>query len=109
MLEGLMLFAALACNLIGMAWLALAMDVHWEQALGTQVLQPRSAVVALRVLGAVAIGASLALCLAVDHVSQASLVWVMTLAVSAMAVAFTLTTRPRALAPLVMWARGRPA
>jgi hypothetical protein len=43
------------------------------------------------------------LCLNADHVSMASLVWVMSLAASAMVVAFTLTWRPRALAWLVAW------
>jgi hypothetical protein len=55
----------------------------------------------LRGLGATALAASLALCLAVDHVSMASLVWVMTLAASALVVALTLSFRPGALAWLV--------
>ena len=51
------------------------------------------------------LGASLALCLAVDHASMAALVWVMGLAASALAVAFTLTWRPRWLAALMPWVR----
>ena len=60
---------------------------------------------ALRLLGTVGLGASLALCLAVDHASMAALVWVMGLAASALAVAFTLTWRPRWLAALMPWVR----
>ena len=59
----------------------------------------------LRVFGALALAVSLALCLAVDHASMASLVWVMALAAAALAVAFTLTWRPRWLRVLVAWAR----
>jgi hypothetical protein len=99
-----MLAAALAASVLGMAWLALAMESHWEQVRGTAPLPART-VRALRLLGTVGLGASLALCLAVDHASMAALVWVMGLAASALAVAFTLTWRPRWLAALMPWVR----
>ncbi len=102
-----MLFFAVAANTVGLAWLALAMESHWEQVRGRQPL-PRGTVVGLRGLGVVALAASLGLCLCVDHASMAALVWVMTLAAGALLVAFTLTWRPRLLAPLVL-ARPRAA
>ena len=102
--DAVMLAAALAASVLGMAWLALAMETHWEQVRGTAPLPART-VRALRLLGAAGLGASLALCLAVDHASMAALVWVMGLAASALAVAFTLTWRPRWLAALMPWVR----
>ncbi len=102
--DAVMLAAALAASVLGMAWLALAMETHWEQVRGTAPLPART-VRALRLLGTVGLGASLALCLAVDHASMAALVWVMGLAASALAVAFTLSWRPRWLAVLMPWVR----
>lgn len=101
MSDVLLLATAALCAFTGMGWLALAMDVHWGQ---VRHAAPSPTVAAsLRVLGALAIGASLALCLAVDHVSMAALVWIMCLAASALAVTFTLSSRPRWLRPLVAW------
>lgn len=100
--EALWYAAALAVNLLGLGWLALSMEVHWEQVRGSEPL-PRSAMLALRWLGAAGVLGSLALCLAVDHASMASLVWFMTLACSALAVAFTLSWRPGLLAVLLAW------
>jgi hypothetical protein len=97
-----LLAAALAANVVGLGWLALAMDVHWRQAFGARP-QPRAAVVALRCLGSSALIASLLLCLQVDHATIASLVWVMGLAAAALAVAFTLSWRPRLLRALLPW------
>ena len=102
MRDALLLAAAVLAATAGMGWLALAMDVHWEQVRGADPLAPSTARL-LRALGALGLAASLALCLAVDHASMASLVWVMALAAAALAVAFTLTWRPRWLGPLVAW------
>ena len=102
--DAVMLAAALAASVLGMAWLALAMETHWEQVRGTAPLPART-VRALRLLGAAGLAASLALCLAVDHASMAALVWVMGLAASALAVAFALSWRPRWLAVLMPWVR----
>lgn len=102
--DGLLLLLALALNAIGMAWLALAMDVHWEQVSGAPAHPPRAQPL-LRVLGAAALAVSLGLCLAADHVTMAPLVWIMGCAASAVGVAFTLAWRPRALAPAVAWLR----
>ncbi|KAF1042928.1 DUF3325 family protein [Xylophilus sp.] len=102
MRDALLLAAAQAAALIGLGWLALAMDAHWEQVRGSWPPPPRAAVL-LRVLGAAALAGSLALCLAVDHASMAVLVWVMALAAAALVLAFTLAWRPRALGPLIAW------
>jgi hypothetical protein len=100
-----MLLAALVCCAVGLAWLALAMDVHWRQVRGPQP-PSRTAVTTLRVLGAGALLLSLVLCFVADHASMAPLVWVMALAGGALIVAFTLAWRPRLLAPLVVWIPG---
>ena len=102
----LMLAAALLASTAGLGWFALAMQAHWEQVRGAQPLT-RATALALRALGAAALALSLWLCLRADHGSMASLVWVMALAAAALVVAFTLSWRPRALAPLVAWVPAR--
>lgn len=102
--DGLLLGIALVVTIAGVCWLALSLDAHWRQVRGAQRLKPAS-VKLLRALGAVALLVSLGICLHVDHPSMASLVWVMALAASALIVAFTLSWRPRWLAPLVIWIR----
>lgn len=89
----MLLSAALLVCVAGMAWLALAMEVHWAQVRSGAALSI-GGMWRLRVLGAVALGAGLLLCLAVDHASMAALVWVMALGVAALLVAFTLSWRP---------------
>ena len=96
----MILTAALASNAVGLAWLALAMDVHWQQVRGAGLRGP---VTVLRFLGGAALSVSLVLCFVVEHPSMAPLVWVMSLAGSALLVAFTLAWRPRLLAMLVAW------
>lgn len=100
--EAAMLFAAVACNVAGFAWLAMAMDVHWQQVREAQRLSD-GMIVLLRVLGVCALVLSLLLCLLADHVTMAPLVWVMSLAAAALIVAFTLAWRPRLLLPFVIW------
>jgi len=84
----------------GLGWLALAMDVHWQQVFGGP---PPSVTAArgLRLLGVSSLAGSLALCLALDHPSMAALVWVMALAGSALAIALLLAWRPRWIGWLV--------
>lgn len=97
--DSLLLAVALLCSTIGMGWLALSLDAHWRQACHGKPRATRAKV--LRVLGAVALLASLLLCLTVDYATMASLVWIMCLAASALTIAFTLTTRPQLLALFV--------
>lgn len=100
MLDGLLLLAAFLTTLMGMGWLALAMNTHWRQ-VRDDSLKPRIGF-ALRSLGSVALLISLLLCLSVDHASMASLVWIMLLGSAAMTVAFTLTLRPQWLHLLLL-------
>jgi hypothetical protein len=99
--DALLLLAAYAANVFGMGWFALGLDVHWRQVHGDAPRTPAT-VRRLRLLGALGLFASLALCVAVDHATMASLVWIMALAAAALTIAFTLTWRAhwlRVLAP----------
>lgn len=98
----IMLAVACIATTLGLAFLALAMEVHWEQVQDTASLT-KSVQLLLRGLGALDLAISLALCMAVDHATMAVLVWIMLLAAGAASVAFTLTWRPHWLAPLVAW------
>jgi hypothetical protein len=91
---------------LALAWLALAMERHWRQ-LRRQSALSRRTVLALRVLGTTGLGASLALCLWLDHATIASLVWVMALVPAALAVTFTFSWRPQWFAPLLCGAGRR--
>lgn len=95
------LLLALISSVCGMAWLALAMNAHWQQVRADAQLT-RALAVTLRAAGTLSLLLSLWLCLGVDHVSMASLVWVMSLAASALFVAFMLSWRPRWLAWLTL-------
>ncbi|GAB3513455.1 DUF3325 domain-containing protein [Pseudoxanthomonas daejeonensis] len=101
--SALLLAAALAACVAGMGWLALAMPAHARQVWG-RALTPAT-VLALRVLGALGLLAALMLCLAVDHASMASLVWVMAIAGAALLVAFLLAWRAHWLGVLAPWVR----
>lgn len=103
--DSLQLVLALLLTLIGVAWLALAMQGHWRQVRGDRALTSRTALT-LRCLGALALASSLLLYLGVDHGSMASLVWTMSLVASAVIVAFVLSWRPSTLAWLLAWVRG---
>lgn len=93
---------ALACNFIGVVWLALAMRVHWAQVFSARQRTPRARLL-LRILGAAALFVSFLLMARASHISMAPLVWFMSLAGSALIVAMTLAWRPRALGPLAPW------
>ena len=108
MLDAIGLAAAFIGSTCGMALLALAMKVHWQQVRGDEAQPPRVSL-ALRWLGAGALCLSLWACLATDHVSMASLVWVMLLAASALTVAFILNWQPRWLGWMVAWVPTQPA
>ena len=89
----LLLLGAWASTVLGFAWLALAMDVHWRQVF-KKPKPNRSTRAALRVMGILGLLASLRLCLLADRPSMAALVWIMFLAGSAVLVAMILTSRP---------------
>lgn len=95
--------AALLSAALGMAWLALAMEVHWRQVQGHA---PRSPALAtkLRTIGFAGLIAALVFCLLADTATMAVLVWMMLLAVGAILVAFVLSWRPRLLA--IAWPAG---
>jgi uncharacterized membrane protein YccC len=97
---GLMLLSAALC-FSGMAWLALAMEVHWHQVMRRPDGQSPIKRIVLRWLGALALCVALAVCLLVDRPSMAVLVWTLLLAAGAFAVAMVLSQRPRWLA---LWA-----
>lgn len=96
-----MLTVAWFATTLGMAFLALAMDIHWEQVQGDALAPPVQRL--LRATCALMLLVSLALCVAVDHATMAVLVWVMLLAPAAACVAMTLAWRPQWLAVLVAW------
>ncbi|MCU0956498.1 MAG: DUF3325 domain-containing protein [Hydrogenophaga sp.] len=106
MSEAFWLLLAAALSFSGMAWLALAMEVHWGQVMhqDARAVGPRRRL--LRTLGAVALLMSLQACLVADRPSMAVLVWVMLLAGSAFGVAMLLSRRAHWLAP---WAGRRSA
>lgn len=104
--DSLMLLFAFALAITGMGWLALAMETHWEQVYGEAVCTP-ALLLRLRWLGGLCLLGALMLCLAVDHATMAALVWFMTLAASALLIAFTLSWRARWLAILLPGVRAQ--
>lgn len=100
MSDTLLLSLALLLTVAGLGWFALSMDAHWRQLCDSR-LPTRGNRLLLRACGSAALATSLLLCVRVDHVSMAALVWMMMLAAGAFAVAFVLTWRPRWFAPLL--------
>lgn len=99
----LLLSCALLVSVASMGWLALSMQVHAQQVWGHET-SARSAR-ALRWMGGIGIVAVLALCLAVDHATMATLVWVMAVTGASLLIAFTLSSHPRWLRVLAPWVR----
>lgn len=97
----LLLVCAVLLSLASMTWLALSMQVHAQQVWGAIPSARTSRV--LRWLGAMGIVIALALCLAVDHATMATLVWVMLATGSALLVAFTLSWQPQRLRLFAPW------
>jgi len=98
MSDDLLLAGAMLLNIAGFAWLALAMDTHWQEVSGGGKT-PRRGRTPLRIAAAVAFLMSLLACKLCDHASIAALVWVMSLTAGALLVAFALTWRPGLLRP----------
>jgi len=105
--DALLLSGALLVSIASMGWLALSMQVHAEQVWGHSLSARTSR--ALRWMGSVGVVAVLALCLAVDHATMATLVWVMAVTGSSLLIAFTLSAHPRWLRVLAPWVRARAA
>ncbi|MEW6205044.1 MAG: DUF3325 domain-containing protein [Pseudomonadota bacterium] len=101
MLESLYLSAAAVLSVLGMAWLALSMDVHWAQVKQIPLAESRPPRVLLKVLGYLALLVSLVVCMVADRPSIAALVWIMLMVGGAVAVAFALANRPGVLK--VVW------
>jgi len=101
--DALWLLLAALLSLVGMAWLALAKEAHWKQAMsgsdraGKTGASPRHG---LQATGAAGLVLSLLVCLQADSPAMAILVWVMLMAVGATGVALILAWRPRWLALL---------
>lgn len=93
---------AVATNFCGIAWLALAMRVHWVQVFTRRPRSPRARLV-LRLMGGAALLMSFLMFVQSSHISMAPLVWLMSLVGSAITVAMLLAWRPRVLAPLAPW------
>lgn len=93
--EAFYLTAAALLSLVGMAWLALSMDVHWAQVKQIPLADSQPPRTVLKLLGYLALVASLVVCLIADRPSIAALVWIMLLVGSAVAVALLLANKPR--------------
>lgn len=92
----MILLAAAACVLGGCAWLALAMEEHWNQVLAASPPTPIQQA-ALRALGAAGLGASGVLCFVADRPSMAILVWILFVSFGSVSIALTLAWRPALL------------
>lgn len=99
MSEVFWLIAASALAQTGMAWLALAMDVHWGQVMHRPAQAATRTRRVLRWAGTAALVLSLIACLVADRPSMAALVWIMLLAGSALLVGQLLAWRAHWLRP----------
>lgn len=88
----MLLAAAFAATVFGLAVLAASMQRHWRQLRGAAPLTAGVAV-SMRLVGGGALLLSLLLCLANDHPTMGVLVWIMLLALAAVLVAMTLAWR----------------
>ena len=95
--EAFYLTAAALFSLVGMAWLALSMDVHWAQVKQISLADSHPPKVILKALGYAALLVSLVVCLVADRPSIAALVWIMLMVGSAVSVAWVLSRFPKTL------------
>lgn len=89
-----LILAAISC-LVGLGWLALAMNVHWQQVMETSSTLSAQKRKTLRILGSVGLLVSAVFCFAADRPSMAVLVWLMLLAASAPSIGMLLAWRPQ--------------
>jgi hypothetical protein len=98
MMPALLLGAAGLAAYGGFACLALAMPEHWARASGEEsAVSPHRPL--LRPLGFTLLAAAYLLCFWRDGAAFGSVLWIVLGAAAGMAVAFTLTWRPRLLLP----------
>lgn len=96
-----MLIACLL-NLLGFAWLALAQERYQDPVYGHSCSIARVAI-ARRAIGSIAIGMSLPACMVSQGASFGCLLWPLSMGAAAMAVALTLSWRPRWLRVAWPW------
>lgn len=104
MIDTLFQVVAFSFGIAGMGLLALSQKQHWERVLKPRPY-PSAGLRTLRIVAAVGLGMSFALCIMADSPGLATLVWLMVLTVSALIVAFTLAYRPHWLGWLAFWTR----
>jgi hypothetical protein len=103
MMAGLLLLFAGLAGYAGFACLALAMPDYWTRAGGAGAGHA-GRIHGLRLTGALMLCLSLSLCIWRDGASFGAILWTILLTAGAIAVAFTLTWRPR----LLLWRGRRP-
>lgn len=104
MMPAILLLAAGLVSYCGFACLALAMTDHWAQVNGQhEGAAPRR----LRLAGFALLGVAYALCVYRDGASFGSLLWTVLMSAAAIAVALTLTWRPKFLLPAAWRSRWR--
>lgn len=92
----LLILAAISCT-AGFAWLALSINVHWQQVMHSANTPDEKTRITLRVLGYLALLITGILCFIADRPSMAVLVWIMLLAASAPSIGMLLAWKPRLL------------
>lgn len=97
MSEAPWLTLAAILSLAGMAWLALAMTVHWEQVMQRPADEATGLRRGGRLAGMAALTLALLACLMSDPPAMAVLVWVMLIAAAALTIALWLAWHARSL------------
>lgn len=95
-----LILAAISC-LLGFAWLALAMNAHWQQVMETDSGPSAQVRKTLRIMGSLSLLVSAVFCFAADRPSMAVLVWLMLLASLSFSIAMILAWRPQWLR--ILW------
>ena len=98
MMGALLLLLASCASYAGFACLALSMPEHWESAGGNPDQQTKRRQ-GLKLCGALMLCVAFAICIWRDGVSFGTILWVIMMTASAIAVAFTLSWCPR----LLLW------
>lgn len=91
----ILLMLAVVMSLASFAWLALAMETHWQKVHeGRSTAHPAKV---LRLMGWIGLAVTAVLCFMADRPSMAVLVWIMLLAATAPSVGMMLSWRPQLL------------